>query len=118
MLKSLIIYWTQVAGGHYFVPCSTVGWSGAVEPPFINTMSVTNIQESFFHAFLRGNNHFPVHLLTGINLPGRVRSFNKSSVVLETKFLEKLFLNPSFPAAVFCIKKQCWNFYPQAPTPA
>jgi host factor-I protein len=81
-------------------------------------MSVTNIQESFFHAALQGNKHITVHLLNGIKLSGRVRSFDKYSVVLETKTLEQLILKHSISAAVICMNKQCAECYPHAATPA
>lgn len=80
-------------------------------------MSVSNIQESFFHAALQGNKHITVHLLNGIKLSGRVRSFDKYSVVLETKTLEQLILKHSISAAVICMNKQCAECYPQPAAP-
>jgi host factor-I protein len=76
-------------------------------------MSVSTIQQSFFHAALRGNKHITVHLLNGIKLSGRVRSFDKYSVVLETKTLEQLFLKHSISAAVICMNKHCTECFPQ-----
>jgi host factor-I protein len=81
-------------------------------------MSVSNIQQSFFNAALRGNKHITVHLLNGIKLSGRVRSFDKYSVLLETKTLEQLILKHSISAAVICMNKQCKECFPQPTAPA
>jgi len=80
-------------------------------------MSISNIQESFFHAAVQGNKHITVHLLNGIKLSGRVRSFDKYSVVLETKTLEQLILKHSISAAVICMNKQCAECFPQPAAP-
>ena len=80
-------------------------------------MSISNIQESFFHAAVQGNKHITVHLLNGIKLSGRVRSFDKYSVVLETKTLEQLILKHSISAAVICVNKQCAECFPQPAAP-
>jgi host factor-I protein len=70
-------------------------------------MSVSNIQESFFHAALQGNKHITVHLLNGVKLSGRVRSFDKHSVVLESSTLEQLVFKHSISAAGVCHNRHC-----------
>lgn len=75
-------------------------------------MSVGNIQESFFHAALQGNKHITVHLLNGVKLSGRVRSFDKYSVVLETTTLEQLVFKHSISAAGVCRNRHCRECFP------
>lgn len=75
-------------------------------------MSVSNIQESFFQAAQEGHKHVTVHLLNGVRLSGRVRSFDKHSVVLETTALEQLVFKHSISAAFICVNKQCTECNP------
>jgi host factor-I protein len=76
-------------------------------------MSVSNIQEAFFDAAREGNKHVTVHLLNGVRLSGRVRSFDKHSVVLETTTLEQLVFKHSISAAFICVNKHCTECNPQ-----
>ena len=79
-------------------------------------MSVSNIQESFFHAAREGNKHVTVRLLNGVRLSGRIRCFDKHSVVLETTTLEQLVFKHSMSAAFICVNKHCSECHPeQAP---
>ena len=78
-------------------------------------MSVGNIQESFFHAALQGNKHITVHLLNGVKLSGRVRSFDKYSVVLESSTLEQLVFKHSISAAGVCRNRHCPECFPGQP---
>jgi host factor-I protein len=75
-------------------------------------MSVSNIQESFFHAALQGNKHITVHLLNGVKLSGRVRSFDKYSLVLESSTLEQLVFKHSISAAGVCRNRHCSECFP------
>jgi len=81
-------------------------------------MSVGNIQESFFHAALQENKHITVHLLNGVKLSGRVRSFDKYSVVLETTTLEQLVFKHSISAAGVCRNRHCPECFPVPATHA
>ena len=75
-------------------------------------MSASNIQESFFHAARQGNKHVTVRLINGVRLSGRVRSFDKHSVVLETATLDQLVFKHSISAAFICANKHCAECYP------
>jgi host factor-I protein len=75
-------------------------------------MPVSNIQELFFHAALDGKKHVTVHLLNGVKLSGRVRSFDKYSVVLETRRLDQLVFKHSISAAFLCANKHCTECFP------
>ena len=70
-------------------------------------MPVSSIQESFFHAALLGNKHITVELVNGARLSGRVRSFDKYSVILETNTAEQLVFKHSISAAGLCRNRHC-----------
>lgn len=76
-------------------------------------MPVSNIQEAFFQAARLGNKHVTVHLINGVRLSGRVRSFDKHSVVLETTTLEQLVFKHSISAASICANKHCAECCPE-----
>jgi RNA chaperone Hfq len=76
-------------------------------------MHVSNIQESFFHAARQGNKHVTIHLVNGVRLSGRVRSFDKHSLVLETTTLEQLVFKHSISAAFICANRHCTECYPR-----
>ncbi|MGH9564575.1 MAG: RNA chaperone Hfq [Candidatus Angelobacter sp.] len=65
-------------------------------------MSIVNIQESFFTSALEGGKHVTVHLLNGAKVTGRVRSFDKYSVILENLDQEQLVFKHSISAAFLC----------------
>ena len=70
-------------------------------------MPVSSIQELFFHAALLGNKHITVELVNGAKLSGRVRSFDKYSVILETRTAEQLVFKHSISAAGLCRNRHC-----------
>jgi host factor-I protein len=76
-------------------------------------MPVSSIQESFFHAARQGNKHITVQLINGTRLSGRVRSFDKYSVILETSTLEQLIFKHSISAAGVCRNRECPECFPE-----
>lgn len=70
-------------------------------------MSGITIQESFFAAALQGGKHITVYLINGAKVTGRVRNFDKYSVVLESDDAEQLVFKHSISAAFVCRDKQC-----------
>jgi host factor-I protein len=71
-------------------------------------MSVINVQESFLSVALAAGKHITVHLLNGAKVSGNVRSFDKYSIVLETKNQEQLIFKHSVSALLVCCKnKHC-----------
>ena len=71
-------------------------------------MSVINVQESFLNVALAGGKHITVQLLNGAQVSGNVRSFDKYSIVLETKTQEQLIFKHSVSALLVCCKnKRC-----------
>jgi host factor-I protein len=49
-----------------------------------------NIQDSFLNTARKERNNITIYLLSGVKLTGRIRSFDKYSVVLETNNQEQL----------------------------
>jgi host factor-I protein len=70
-------------------------------------MSGISIQEFFFSAALQGGRHITVYLLNGAKVTGRVRSFDKYSVILSSEDAEQLVFKHSISAAFLCRDKQC-----------
>ena len=75
-------------------------------------MFASNIQESFFQSALLNKKHITVHLLNGVKISGKVRSFDKYSVVLETSALEQLIFKHSMSAAFICHNPRCAECFP------
>jgi len=69
--------------------------------------SVVSIQETFFSAAQQSRKHVTVYLLTGAKLSGKVRSFDKYSVLLEDHDQEQLIFKHSISAAFLCRAKDC-----------
>ena len=71
-------------------------------------MSVISVQESFLNVALAGGKHITVQLLNGAQVSGNVRSFDKYSIVLETKTQAQLIFKHSVSALLVCCKnKRC-----------
>ena len=69
--------------------------------------SLISIQETFFSAALQSRKHVTVYLLTGAKLTGKVRSFDKYSILLEDHDQEQLIFKHSISAAFLCRTKEC-----------
>jgi host factor-I protein len=69
--------------------------------------SVISIQETFFSAALQSRKHVTVYLLTGVKLTGKVRSYDKYSILLEDQEQEQLIFKHSISAAFLCRAKEC-----------
>jgi host factor-I protein len=55
-----------------------------------NKPAAQNIQETFLNAARKERSSITLYLMSGVKLTGRIRSFDKYSVVLETNNLEQL----------------------------
>jgi len=55
-----------------------------------NKPAAQNIQDSFLNTARKERTNITIYLLSGIKLTGRIRSFDKYSVVLETNNQEQL----------------------------
>ncbi len=55
-----------------------------------NKPAAQNIQDTFLNAARKERSNITLYLMSGVKLTGRIRSFDKYSVVLETSNLEQL----------------------------
>jgi len=56
----------------------------------METKPAQNIQDTFLNTARKERTNITIYLLGGVKLTGRIRSFDKYSVVLETNNLEQL----------------------------
>lgn len=56
----------------------------------METKPAQNIQDTFLNTARKERTNITIYLLSGVKLTGRIRSFDKYSVVLETNNLEQL----------------------------
>ena len=73
-----------------------------------------NIQDSFLNNARKERNNITIYLVSGVKLTGRIRSFDKYSVVLETSNQEQLI----FKLAVSTVVTQKTHAYSAAVQPA
>jgi host factor-I protein len=59
-----------------------------------------NIQDSFLNTARKDKTQVTIYLLSGVKLTGRIRSFDKYSVVLETNNQEKLIFKHAISTVV------------------
>jgi host factor-I protein len=69
--------------------------------------SAISIQETFFNAAVQSRKHVTVCLLTGAKLTGKVRSFDKYSILLEDGEQQQLIFKHSISAAFLCRTQEC-----------
>jgi host factor-I protein len=55
-----------------------------------NKPAAQNIQDTFLNTARKERNSITIYLMSGVKLTGRIRSFDKYSVVLETNNQEQL----------------------------
>ena len=56
----------------------------------METKTAQNIQDTFLNTARKERTNITIYLLSGVKLTGRIRSFDKYSVVLETNNQEQL----------------------------
>ena len=59
-----------------------------------------NIQDSFLNTARKEKQNITIYLLSGVKLTGRIRSFDKYSVVLETNNQEQLIFKHAISTVV------------------
>ncbi len=59
-----------------------------------------NIQDSFLNTARKEKSNITIYLLSGVKLTGRIRSFDKYSVVLETNNQEQLIFKHAISTVV------------------
>jgi len=75
-----------------------------------------NIQDSFLNTARKDKTQVTIYLLSGVKLTGRIRSFDKYSVVLETNNQEQLIFKHAISTVV--MSKGSYHGEIRAPQPA
>ncbi len=66
----------------------------------METKPAQNIQDSFLNTARKDKVNITIYLLSGVKLTGRIRSFDKYSVVLETNNQEQLIFKHAISTVV------------------
>ena len=66
----------------------------------METKPAQNIQDSFLNTARKDKTNITIYLLSGVKLSGRIRSFDKYSVVLETNNQEQLIFKHAISTVV------------------
>jgi host factor-I protein len=62
--------------------------------------ALQNIQDSFLNTARKERNNITIYLVSGVKLTGRIRSFDKYSVILETGNQEQLIFKHAISTVV------------------
>ena len=65
-----------------------------------NKPAAQNIQDSFLNTARKEKQNITIYLISGVKLTGRIRSFDKYSVVLETSNQEQLIFKHAISTVV------------------
>jgi len=76
-----------------------------------------NIQDSFLNTARKEKSNITIYLLSGVKLTGRIRSFDKYSVVLETNNQEQLIFKHAI-STVAVAKAHGFSEKPRVVSPA
>jgi len=77
-----------------------------------------NIQDSFLNTARKDKAVITIYLLSGVKLSGRIRSFDKYSVVLETNNQEQLIFKHAISTVVMARSMHAERSAPAAHAPA
>src|SRR3954469_12432227 len=78
-----------------------IGWSDLKERKNkMDNKPAQNIQDSFLNTARKDKAVITIYLLSGVKLSGRIRSFDKYSVVLETNNQEQLIFKHAISTVV------------------
>ncbi len=76
-----------------------------------------NIQDSFLNTARKDKTNITIYLLSGVKLTGRIRSFDKYSVVLETSNQEQLIFKHAISTVVMAKAPHAVESKPAAAAP-
>ncbi|MGH9355756.1 MAG: RNA chaperone Hfq [Terriglobia bacterium] len=75
----------------------------AVDPKKEQTeRTAQNVQDGFLNTARKERTPVTIHLMTGIKLSGRIRSFDKFSLILESNHQEQLIFKHAISTVVSC----------------
>jgi host factor-I protein len=77
-----------------------------------------NIQEAFLNNARRDKTFLTIYLMSGVKLSGRIRSFDKYSVILESNSQEQLIFKHAISTVVVAKTAHSYAAAPQAPSGA
>jgi host factor-I protein len=77
-----------------------------------------NIQDSFLNTARKDKTSITIYLLSGVKLSGRIRSFDKYSVVLETNNQEQLIFKHAISTVVMARQSDRPSHAPEQPRSA
>ena len=77
-----------------------------------------NIQDSFLNTARKDKTNITIYLLSGVKLTGRIRSFDKYSVVLETSNQEQLIFKHAISTVVMAKAPHAVESRPATSAPA
>jgi host factor-I protein len=90
--------------------CKKLQWQGKLGPDVpeateerdrqMENKPAQNIQDSFLNTARKDKSQITIYLLSGVKLTGRIRSFDKYSVVLETNNQEQLIFKHAISTVV------------------
>ena len=81
-------------------------------------MPISCIQESFFSAAVQAGRHVTIYLLNGTRVTGKVRCYDKYSVVLEDGDQQQLIFKHSISTAFLSRKAECHECAPEFSEPS
>jgi host factor-I protein len=74
------------------------GWQGEIGT--MEQKPAQNIQDTFLNTARKDRTNITIYLLSGVKLTGRIRSFDKYSVILETNNQEQLIFKHAISTVV------------------
>lgn len=74
-----------------------------------------NIQEAFLNTARKEKTFLTIYLMSGVKLTGRIRSFDKYSVILESNNQEQLIFKHAISTVVITRPIQAYAAAPPAP---
>ena len=80
-----------------------------------NKPATQNIQDTFLNAARKERSSITLYLMSGVKLTGRIRSFDKYSVVLETNNQEQLIFKHAVSTVVTIKSSHSYSAAPAAP---
>jgi len=81
----------------------------------METKPAQNIQDSFLNTARKDKTQITIYLLSGVKLTGRIRSFDKYSVVLETNNQEQLIFKHAISTVVMSKSSHHSDYRPHPP---
>jgi host factor-I protein len=86
--------------GHYFRPIRQVGVIEQDRRSAMDSKPAQNIQDTFLNTVRKDKSPITIYLVSGVKLTGKIRSFDKYSVLLENNAQEQLIFKHAISTVV------------------